>query len=584
MSLPLFGDACRRRVLDALRAWAQQGWLRRVDHAFAEFIAQACPDDDAQVLLATALLAHLEGLGHACLDLGEDTPPVDLGAQPELSQRLLALAAELLPAGARTRGGAWTEALRASAAVWCPEQGCGTDAGQPLVLEHGRLYLRRYREYEQRLATQWLARAGATLDSDDALAAEWMGRLFDGDAQADAEADWQRIACALALRHRVSVITGGPGTGKTFTAARLLVLLLATASRPEALRVALAAPTGKAAARLKESIDDALGRLAARLGADTPALRLAARIEPARTLHSLLGARGDTRSLRHHRGRPLDVDVLLVDEASMVHLEMMADLVDALPEHARLVLLGDRDQLASVEAGAVLGELCAHAHEGRYTPDTVDAVRRLSGQPIAPALRDPHGPLLAQSVAMLRRSRRFGGGIARLARAVNAGDPAEARSALGAHEELQWIPRAEPSQVCELALREPALRACLRLALDACADEASARDERALRVLRGLDDFRVLCAVRRGPWGVEQVNAALERALRSGGLLGEGAPWYEGRVVMVTRNDPDLGLFNGDVGVALRAAGGALRVAFARADGVRWIGPGRLAHVETAFA
>ncbi|MDE2121625.1 MAG: exodeoxyribonuclease V subunit alpha, partial [Betaproteobacteria bacterium] len=294
--------------------------------------------------------------------------------------------------------------------------------------------------------------------------------------------------------------------------------------------------------------------------------------------------RGDTRSLRHHRGRPLDVDVLLVDEASMVHLEMMADLVDALPEHARLVLLGDRDQLASVEAGAVLGELCAHALEGRYTPDTVDAVRRLSGQRIDPVLQDPRGPLLAQSVAMLRRSRRFGGGIARLARAVNAGDSAETRTALGEHQELQWMPRAEPAQVCELALREPALRSCLRLALDACADEASARDERALRVLRGLDDFRVLCAVRRGPWGVEQVNAALERALRSGGLLGEGAPWYEGRVVMVTRNDPDLGLFNGDVGVALRAVGGSLRVAFARAGGVRWISPGRLAHVETAFA
>ena len=581
MNLPLFGDAERRRVMQRLRQWAAQGWLRQLDVAFAALIAEDCPDDDAQVLLIVALLAHVEGLGHVCLEL-DDGEPAELGVRPELSQAVLELAAELLPPGSQARSRAWADALRESPAVWCAQERPDGDAGQPLVLEQQRLYLRRYREHEQRLAAQWLVRAARPMDCDAAAVAPWMDRLFG--AERDGEADWQRIACALALRNRVSVITGGPGTGKTFTAARLLVLLLATAERPEALRVALAAPTGKAAARLKESIDAALLQLGRQLGEHTPALRLAARIEPARTLHALLGVRGDTRRPRHHRGHPLDVDVLLVDEASMVHLEMMADLVDALPAHARLVLLGDRDQLASVEAGAVLGELCAHAREGRYTPDTAEQVLRLSGQRIAPALLDPAGPLLAQSVTMLRRSRRFGGGIASLAEAVNTGDAAAARAALAGHDDVQWLGQCEPEQVCELALREPALRDCLRHAREACADDAGARDERALRVLRGLEDFRVLCAVRRGPWGVEQANAALERALRGRGLLGDGAPWFEGRVVMVTRNDPDVGLFNGDVGVALRGPGDGLRVAFARPDGVRWVSPGRLAHVETAFA
>lgn len=586
MNLPLFDEADRTRVLGALHAWVAQGWLRRVDAAFAGFIAEACPDCDAQVLLAVALLAHVEGLGHACLDLRDDTPLEDLGVQPALSRELLQLAEELAPAGAATRAQAWTAALAASPAVWCVQQHPDGDVGQPLVLELRRLYLRRYRDYEQRLATQWLARSRAPLACDDAAVARWMQRLFDAADAGDTGdgADWQRIACAIALRSRVSVITGGPGTGKTFTAARLLVLLLATAPRPESLRVVLAAPTGKAAARLKESLDAALALLGERLGADTPALRLAARIEPARTLHALLGARGETRRLRHHAGNPLDVDVLLVDEASMVHLEMMADLVDALAPQARLVLLGDRDQLASVEAGAVLGELCAYARDGRYTPGTVEHVRRLSGQAVDPALQDVGGPLLAQSVAMLRRSRRFGGAIAELADAVHRGDTARARRAFAGHDDLHWLDQAQPQQVCEIALRETALLDCLRAARAACADDAAARDRRALLVLGGLDGFRVLCAVRGGPWGVEQVNAVLERALRARGLLGDGAPWYEGRVVMVTRNDPDLGLFNGDVGVTLRGAGGTLRVAFARDGGVRWVSPGRLAHVETALA
>ena len=604
MSLPLLREAGRRQVLQQLRSWCELGWLRRLDLAFAGFLAEADPHADPQLLLAVALLAHLEGLGHACLDLRDAVDPVQLGVQPALAHELLQLARQLLDPPVAPGGShgtelarAWREALQGSRAVRCVEHGDADadadDQGQPLVLEHERLYLRRYRDYECRLAAQWLGRMRLAQPPAPGGVATWMDRLFvtaaEGSDAADAAdgADWQRIACALALRHGVSVITGGPGTGKTFTAARLLVLALATAAQPEGLRIALAAPTGKAAARLKQSIDAALRQLGERLRGDSrgeQVLALAARIEPARTLHALLGASAGTRRLRHHAANPLDVDLLLVDEASMVHLEMMADLLDALPQHARLVLLGDRDQLASVEAGAVLGELCAHARDGRYTPDTAAEVRRLSGQRIDDALQDAQGPLLAQSVAMLRRSRRFGGGIAMLAEAVNRAHAQQARAALLGDPQLHWQQQAQPRQVCELVLRERGLRECLERVCAGCDGDAAAHDTWALRALRDFDSLRVLCAVRQGPWGVEQVNRLLEQALRARGLLGDGDPWYAGRAVMVTRNDPDLGLFNGDIGLALRAADGALRVAFAQAAGVRWIAPGRLAHVETAFA
>ncbi len=593
-SLPLFRNAQRREVLQQLRAWCERGWLRRLDLAFAGFLADADPDADPRLLLAAALLAHLEGLGHVCLELHDALDPAELGVQPALAEELLRLARRLagMPDASGERRGtelarAWRAALQASRAVRCIEQGDADDRGQPLVLEHGRLYLRRYRDYECRLAAQWLQRMRQPQPPVPGDVAAWMDRLFEGGADAADGADWQRIACALALRHGVSVITGGPGTGKTFTAARLLVLALATAAQPEGLRIALAAPTGKAAARLKQSIDAALRQLGERLRGDArgeQALALAARIEPARTLHALLGAGAGTRRLRHDAANPLDVDLLLVDEASMVHLEMMADLLDALPRHARLVLLGDRDQLASVEAGAVLGELCAQARDGRYTPDTVREVRSLSGQHIEDALQDAQGPLPAQSVAMLRRSRRFGGGIASLAEAVNLGDARQARAALLEHAELHWQQQAQPRQVCELVLRERGLRECLERVRAGCDGDAEAHDAWALRALREFDSLRVLCAVRQGPWGVEQVNRMLEQALRGRGLLGQGEPWYVGRAVMVTRNDPDLGLFNGDIGLALRGPDAALRVAFAQAQGVRWIAPGRLAHVETAFA
>src|SRR5690606_7981275 len=233
---------------------------------------------------------------------------------------------------------------------------------QPLVLRDEKLYLRRYWRYERAVAARALRRVATPFALDEEKARAWLDRLVPSpESGAVPPGDGQKIACAIALRSGLSVITGGPGTGKTYTAARLLALLLALDPQPERLRLAIAAPTGKAAARLKESIGAALKELQGKLGSDLPLASLVDGIGPARTLHSLLGARPDTRKFRHGVANPLSVDVLIVDEASMIHLEMMDALLAAVPPQARLVLLGDKDQLAPVDAGAGLGELSRDA-------------------------------------------------------------------------------------------------------------------------------------------------------------------------------------------------------------------------------
>ncbi|MEO9067496.1 MAG: AAA family ATPase, partial [Caldimonas sp.] len=370
-------------LLATLSDWAERGWIRRLDAALARFVDETCAGMSAPALLAIALTAHMEGRGHACVAIDElvTAPEALLAWKPEALAALAAVMASL-PDGSV----AWIAALSTCAAVCADGSVAGAD--RPLVLQRGRLYLRRYWNYERRVAAQVASRAAAIEPvADEAGARRWLDRLFPArpgdpsvDRPASGELDWQKIACAVALRGRFTVITGGPGTGKTWTAARLLALLFATATDRARLRVALAAPTGKAAARLKQSIAAALVGLHGHLGAELPLDGFAASLGAARTLHSLLGARPDTRRFRHHAGNPLEVDVLVVDEASMVHLEMMAALLEAVPAGARIVLLGDKDQLASVEAGAVLGELCRDAERVRYRADTARYIAGVAGQ------------------------------------------------------------------------------------------------------------------------------------------------------------------------------------------------------------
>ena len=582
-------------TLTLLRALTDAGLLRHIDTALAAELHQQQPDAAPCALVACALLAQMEGRGHSCLPLAQllPTPQALLGsAQDEAQAALTALWAQL-----PQRLADWVAALRAC--PWVRQAPAQTDQGQPLVLAGSSaqplLYLRRYWQYEQAVAEQVAERTqgNAAQSVDAATARGWLDRFFPPTNDPTPAPNWQKIACALALRGQLTVITGGPGTGKTYTAARLLALLFATAAQPEQLRVALAAPTGKAAARLKQSIDDALGALQAQVGADLDLAALVQRVGAARTLHSLLGARPDTRHFSRNAARPLEVDVLIVDEASMVHLEMMAALLAALPASARLVLLGDKDQLASVEAGAVLGDLCRDAAAGRYSTETRRYLQATTGQTLPDALLESgaQAPALAQHMVMLRKSRRFGGPIGALALAVNQGDAPQARRVLDADPQgaVHLLASSDPAAAVQLALRgRLGAVGCYRDYLRAMAVPVPAQEDAHTAwvqgVLRAFDGFRLLCAVREGPWGAAGLNRAVETALRGAGLLQGRGEWYAGRPVMVTRNDAGLGVFNGDIGIVLQAPGGGLRAYFADGPQLRSVGVARLAHVETAFA
>lgn len=585
---PSAADLCQQ-----LTAWSEAGWLRRLDSALAAFVRDTDPQAAPAVLFAVAALAHMEGRGHTCLSLASlvSDAAALLGWPEPARQACEALRATLPP-----HLPDWVAALRASPAV--RDAGRAPDGGQPFVLAGPdaapRLYLRRYWDHERLVAQQLRERAARSWPVDPTTVRGWLDRLFGSAPQADvAEPDWQRLACAVAVRSGVSVITGGPGTGKTYTAARLLALLFALAEEPDRLRVALAAPTGKAAARLKQSIDTSLQGLAQALDGHLDLPALTQRIGAARTLHALLGARPDTRRMQHDATHPLDVDVLIVDEASMIHLEMMSSLLQALPPSARLILLGDKDQLASVEAGAVLGDLCRDAEAGGYSPETVCYAEAAAGQVLPERFHAVHRapPPLAQQTVMLRQSRRFGGPIGQLARAVNAGDVARVREALGAPGAgaVAAQERATPADVLHLAVHgRPGGEACYRAYLDVMARRPAGSDHEAWvkAALRAFERFRLLCAVREGDWGALGLNRLVERALAQAGLLSPRGEWYVGRPVMVTRNDQALGVFNGDIGLTLPPAtpGGALRVWFLDGDQLRSVGVSRLAHVETAFA
>jgi exodeoxyribonuclease V alpha subunit len=653
-------SATWRTLLD----WTEQGSLRRLDSAMAHFVHQHDAKASPALLVASALLAHMEGRGHVCLPLR------DLVMQPQsvllwpdnMQASLNALWAEL-PKGLS----AWLKALTRSPVVRCawvgePSEGAASaqggasdDGGQPLVLggtpDQPLLYLRRYWVYEQQVAQAMAERTKALPEVDTAAARYWLDRLFPVSTRGrpaapptdapDALAlshDWQKMACALALRSGLTVITGGPGTGKTYTAARLLALLLATSANPSQLRVALAAPTGKAAARLRQAIDQSLASLQIGLGQSIDLKSLTDRLGKASTVHALLGLQAGSRQFKHNAQRPLDLDVLVVDETSMVHLEMMAALMQAMPAHAKLVLLGDKDQLASVEVGSVLGDLCAHAQDNLYNPSTCDYLQATCGEVLQPSPR-PGSPLDQQTV-MLRHSHRFGSDIGALAKAVNRGiasttapqDLFEPPSTLGAYAllargtqqahaaladtatgaphparadvgKVYAVPApVKPEAVVRLALQgRPHAPACfadyLRImqagpeavvsgdAGDAQNAAAAAHNQWVVRVLQAFERFRILCAVHDGDWGDRQLNLQVQRALAEQGLLKPEGEWFAGRPVMVTRNDKSLGVFNGDVGVVLPGlASKALRVWFLEGTELRSVSVSRLAHVETAFA
>jgi exodeoxyribonuclease V alpha subunit len=531
-----------------LAALRDAGHLTDLDIHLADLLARLSGGDDPRLRLAAALVSHRTGEGHVCADLAATAgrPIVEGVADAPVAPDLAA----------------WTAALRVSAVV-------GSDADDtPLVLDGaGRLYLRRYWAYERTLVDDLLARSAATpAGVDEVRLTKAVGSLLPRDEASSSGTDWQRVAAVTAVLRRLCVISGGPGTGKTSTVVRLLALLAATSPSPP--RIALAAPTGKAAARLEAAVR--AGRAALPLS-DT---LHAAIPEQASTVHRLLGARSDSPAVRHDAHNPLALDVVVVDEASMVDLALMAKLVRALPREARLVLLGDRDQLASVEAGAVLGDVCGPA--AGFSPDFAERVARITGATVPAG--DGGAPPLRDVVVLLRDSRRFAAssGIARLAAAVNRGDAEGALAVLAAgHDDVAWRPLA--SGGWRAALSSAAVDGFVTY-LERVRDGAAAPD-----VFAALAGFRILCAHRQGPAGVERVNRQLEEALVERRLIRPRGPWYLGRPVMVTRNDYALRVFNGDVGIVLPDVDAPenVHLAFEATDDVR---PARLPPHETVFA
>jgi exodeoxyribonuclease V alpha subunit len=449
-------------------------------------------------------------------------------------------------------------------------------AAHPLILDDdGRVYLHRYFDYERRLARRLVQPVPTETSAIGNNVQALLDHLFAANAgRLGNRPDWQKIATALALERRLTIISGGPGTGKTTTVVNVLACVLAGNLD---CRIRLAAPTGKAAARMLEAIRNAAAHLPPDLRERLPAESF--------TVHRLLGVRPDSGDFRHHAGNPLPIDLLVVDEASMLDLALATKLVEAVPPAAHIILLGDKDQLAAVESGAVFSELAAdptlsNACVERLAAVTgIPAARIVSAAPVKPTRLD-------DSVVWLTENFRFAkdSGIGRLAAHVNAGEAQAAIDFLrsGADPTLAWIEDAH-------AVPQAASLHRIIDAMTAYIDAARADLGNKAALFEALGRFRVLCAEREGPRGVVAINQlvgqhfrkALDHPLDPGGR----SEWYPGRPVMVLANDYVLKLFNGDVGIVLPDASDALMVYFPDSDGgFRAVAPLRLPEYETAFA
>jgi exodeoxyribonuclease V alpha subunit len=548
---------------------------REVDEAFAALLQRLDPATDPRVLHAARRAMHAVAQGHAALDLHELARESDNDAA----------AIEH-----------WRTALQTSRWVATPDADEAAAPDAPLVLEGDLLYLRRYREYERRLALGLQHIASHAPDIGDLAAlAPLFAQLFPNAKTGDDQAR----AAALALARNLLLVTGGPGTGKTTTLARMLVLLIAQhrALGDTPPRIALAAPTGRAADRMAQSMAQARDALHA---AGVDATLLDTLPTQARTLHRLLGPIPDRPRFRHDAAHPLVYDVVVVDEASMVDLPLMCKLVEAIADGATLVLVGDPDQLPSVEAGDVLASIVHAAGDDRALPapietalapllGTVPPHRRLraGGDPwTLPLFEDDaqppidnttaprstsNAPLAGHRVHLRRGWRQTEAlDLAPLADAVRAGNSERALALLQAQSLRGVTFHPSLSDPLATSVREQLLAPWRALAQ---LHDPRAALEHAARV-------RLLTALRGGPQGAVQLNARIEEALA--GIQRER--YFHGRLLLVTENSYRHGLFNGDIGVCLRDAGGATVAWFANGTDVRAFHPGTLPAHEGAFA
>jgi len=535
----------------ALESLYRSERITDIDFHFARLIARLDDRERPEVAYAAMLASTLTAQGHACASLAAHAgrPLLDAPETPVVP---------VLEA--------WLDALRSSPTVGAPGD------YRPLILEGGtRLYLYRYWRYQQTIADALSERAkdeaaGVNLDT----LRQGIDRLFPRASVLDTSG--QRVAAAVAVLRSLCVVSGPPGSGKTSAVLGFLCLLVDQASAGLPLRIGLAAPTGKAAARLQEAMRAAKERLPI-----TPEISSRLPDEVA-TLHRLLGARTDSERFRYHRAHPLPLDVVVVDEASMIDLALMAKLLEALSRSARLILLGDKAQLVSVGPGAVFGDICS-GPKG-YSQDFAERIGAMTAVAVPCA---PTGPPLRDSLVRLEHSVRFhtDSGIGRLARAVAAGRAEEALAILrGGAAGIEWRETRDP-------------RAMIRQQAHAIVDgygdylrwvREGAEPE---RVHAAFNEFRILCPQRAGPAGVEAVQTAIVEVLGTASLIDARRTWYLGRPVMVIRNHYGLKLFNGDIGIVQRdpKGGRELKVCFISEQGsARTFSPESLPGHETVFA
>lgn len=532
-------DEPARETADVWLARAFAGQMRAL-----AVIAGAPPESVRAIETAARAVSLATSAGHACVDIGT------LGGDFVLTRAAL-LGSKLVDTTASA-------------------------ASRPFVLDaQGRLYLYRYFDYERRIARRLAAMRPRPMAFDGrARLTTRLAELFPGEpSRAADDLDRQKLAVALAALNELTVISGGPGTGKTTTVLNILACLVDLA--PQA-RIALAAPTGKAATRMQDAIRERASALSEAVRSRLP--------QEAFTIHRLLGGLPGSNAFRHDRDHPLAIDVLIVDEASMLDLALAAKLFEAVPSGARIILLGDKDQLAAVESGAVFSEL------SREAGASDEGLRRLAevgvdARGAASAAGDAE-PALADAVVWLTRNYRFGAssGIGRLAQEIRTGEPRRALDTLANTDDpaLRWIDDGGYELRTE-TIEE--LRAGYGAYVTALLEDVVERDA----VFEAFEGFRVLCAERGGARGVHQINALAEKSVAA---VSDArwrrvahSPWYAGRPVMVLRNDNVLRVFNGDVGIALPGAEGEMIVHFRQGDGsYREIPAVRLPEHETAFA
>jgi exodeoxyribonuclease V alpha subunit len=538
-------------IFEQLDAARDAGRARDIDIEFSRWLCGLAGTPNDSVAIAAYLASARTAHGDVCADLGRLADRRDVVEGTDLATPPL---------------DEWISNLGKSPLVGAPGATC------PLILDDaGRLYLQRYWRFEQDIAGHLLSRSRESRDVDIDVLRSGLGRLFP---QNGADVDWQKVAAASAVLRSLAVISGGPGTGKTTTVVKILALLVEQ-SKGQPPAIALAAPTGKAAARLQEAVAAAIDAL------DVSAEVRAAIPRKASTLHKLIGARRGKSSTYHNEGHPLAIDTLVVDEGSMINVALMSKLLRALPATARLVLVGDKDQLSSVEAGALLSSICGDA--GRYGVEFGERLKSVLGFDL-PLTSGPAG--LSDSIVVLRKNYRFSetSGLGMLANLIREGRGAEAIAALRnrtiSGATYYAIGTERSSFVEELRNRSGVGYAEFVEAVRA----RFPSDE----VFRRFGAFRVLCSHRTGPYGAEAVNRHIEVALGLNSEGGEGRTWYAGKPVMITENSYDLRLYNGDVGLILPdpADEDRLICMFEGAGGeaMRKLPPARLPRHETAFA